>query len=190
MSKMPSSITGGCSQSKVDIERTTVGSVRDSYNSHAPKSKSPSREKGNPLKSTATRAYDHKVKPEMKSEDQMSDNDAESNYLTPTTKRTLAEHNFRLEKAENNPGAVPGFTPSLIPHPSSSKEDIAKSFQSAKPSAIPSEKKLGLVLAQTTTNREFWTVLSQPLWSRLSSRQDTSNRLAVKVKLLYKYRPR
>ena len=156
---MPSSITGGLSQPKVNPERTVVDPVRD-YNSHTPKSKLLSREKGIFVKPTTTRTNNHKAIPEMKSEDQMSDNDAESNFLTPTSKRMLTDHSFRPEKSETNHGAVRGFDPSLILRPSSSKEDIAKGFQFAKPSTKPSAKKLGVAPAQTTTNREFWTVLS------------------------------
>ena len=95
--------------------------------------------------------------PETQSEDQMSGNDAEPTYLTPTSKRTLAEHSFRPEKPNSNHEAVLGFTPYLILHPSASKEDIAKGFQFAKPSTMSSEKKEKPDVAPVhpTNNRMF-----------------------------------
>jgi hypothetical protein len=100
---------------------------------------------------------DCKVVPEMQSEDQASDNDPESNYLTPTSKRTLAEHSFRPENPESNHEAIRGFAPCLILRPGSSKEDIAKGFQFAKPLTLSSEnkEKPRMAPAHPTTNREF-----------------------------------
>jgi len=153
---MPS-ITGGYSQSKVDSKRMTEDSVIDNSNSRMPMSKSPSREKSNFMKPTTVSTDDCKVIPEAQFEDKMSVNDAESNYLTPTSKRTLAEHSFRQEKPESNHEALRGFTPYLIFPPSSSKEDIAKGFQFAKPSTLSSEKKEKpcVAPAHPTTKREF-----------------------------------
>jgi hypothetical protein len=86
----------------------------------------------------------------------MSGNDAEPNYLTPTSKRMLAEHSFRPEMSESNHEAMRGFTPNLIFRPNSSKEDISKGFQFAKPSTTSSEKKERPSLAPAhPSTREF-----------------------------------
>ena len=152
-----SSITGCYRQPKVDPNRMSVDSVGDGSNPHPRRSKSPSREKINSMKPTTSAADDCKVMPETKSEDQMSGNDAEPNYLTPTSKRTLAEHSFQPEKPKSNHEAERGFTPYLIPRPSSSKEDIANGFQFAKASTMSSGKKEkpSVASAHPTSNREF-----------------------------------
>jgi hypothetical protein len=109
------------------------------------------------MKPTTATTDDYKVMPETQSEDQMSVNDAEPTSLTPTSKRMLAEHSFRPEKPKSNHEAMRGFTPYLIRHPSSSKEDIAKGFQFAKPSTTSSEKKEKppVAPAHPTNNRMF-----------------------------------
>lgn len=78
------------------------------------------------MKPTAGAIDDCKVIREKRFKDQTPDDDAESTFLTPDSKQTLAEHSFKQENLEGNHEAVRGPTPCLIR--SSSKEDIAKGF--------------------------------------------------------------
>ena len=104
-----------------------------------PKSKSPSWEKSDVVKPTAGAIDDCKVIREKRFEDQTPDDDAESTFLTPSSKQTLAEHSFKQEILR----AITKLfvDPLLALIRSSSKEDIAKGAQFAKRSTMSSEKK-------------------------------------------------